>query len=52
MEYNKTFSDYLTATAGQRFDPPVEFEMVPVNFQGLFDAVQEDSIDFIYANPG
>lgn len=50
-EYNKVFSDYLTATAGQRFDPPLQFEMVPVTFQGLFDAVEKEEIDFFYANP-
>lgn len=52
LEYNQTFSEYLTVTAGQRFDPPIGFEMVPVNIQGLFDSVQEESIDFIYSNPG
>ena len=28
-EYNLTFDDYLTATAGQRFDPPIEFKIKP-----------------------
>lgn len=51
-EYNKTYAEYLTATAGQRFDPPIRFEMKPVNFQGLFDAVETEEIDFFYANPG
>jgi hypothetical protein len=51
-EYNLTFSEYLTATAGRRFDPPIEFEMVPVTFGGLFDAVYEQEVDFFYANPG
>ena len=51
-EYNTTFAEYLTATAGQRFDPPIRFEMVPVNFQGLFDSVENEVVDFFYANPG
>jgi len=51
-EYNKTFSEYLTATAGQRFDPPIRFEMTPVNFQGLFDSVENEEVDFVFANPG
>jgi len=51
QEYNKTFSEYLTATAGQRFDPPIRFEMVPVNFQGLFDSVENKEVDFFFANP-
>ncbi|CAB9502908.1 activated protein kinase catalytic subunit alpha-1 [Seminavis robusta] len=51
-EYNKTFGEYLTATAGNRFDPPITFEMVPVTFQELFDKVATEDIDFFYANPG
>jgi hypothetical protein len=46
-EYNLTFSEYLTVTAGRRFDPPIEFEMVPYDF----DAVYEEEVDFFYANP-
>ena len=52
IEYNKTFAEYLTATAGQRFDPPIQFEMVPVNFQGLFDSVESQEADLFYADPG
>lgn len=51
-EYNMTFSEYLTNTAGKRFDPPIEFDMVPVDFKGLFDAVDAEQVDFFYANPG
>lgn len=52
-DYNLTFQQYLTATAGQRFDPPIEFELVPVTFNELFDKVEvEKSVDLIYANPG
>lgn len=55
-EYEKIFTDYLTATAGQRFNPPIEFEMFPVTFQGLFHAIgDEDSqqeVDFVFSNPG
>jgi hypothetical protein len=50
-EYNLTFSEYLTVTAGRRFDPPIEFEMVPYDFEELFDAVYEEEVDFFYANP-
>lgn len=52
QEYNTTFADYLTATAGKRFDPPIEFRMRPVDFQELFDAVEKEEVDFFYANPG
>jgi len=52
QEYNQTFGEYLTDTAGRRFDIPIRFEMVPVTTQGLFDAVDEEEIDFFFANPG
>ena len=44
QEYNLTFAQYLTQTAGRRFDPPIEFEMQPVDFQGLFDAVENEEV--------
>ena len=50
-EFNKTFTDYLTLTAGQRFDPPIEFEIKPLNFISLFSDVEESIVDFIYVNP-
>ena len=51
-KYNKIFTDYLTATAGQRFEPPISFEMVPVNFKGLFDSVESQEVDLFFADPG
>lgn len=50
-EFNKTFSDYLTATAGKRFDPPIRFEMKPLNFRSLFTDTEKADIDYIYVNP-
>ena len=50
-EYNMTFSKYLTETAGQRFDPPIEFEMVPTTFENMNDLIDRDEMDFFYANP-
>lgn len=50
-EFNKTFTDYLTVTAGQRFDPPIEFEIKPLNFYLLFSDVEDSIVDFIYVNP-
>lgn len=51
-EYNLTFAKYLTATAGRRFDPPIEFEIFPTSFEGLFEAVEVEDIDFFYVDPG
>jgi hypothetical protein len=51
QEFNRTFSDYLTATAGQRFDPPIRFEMKPLNFISLFSDSEASLVDYIYVNP-
>ena len=57
-EFNKTFSDYLTSTAGKRFSPAITFKLIPLNFIALFDDVEKatqtsgaDGVDFIYVNP-
>lgn len=50
-EFNTTFGDYLTATAGQRFDPPLKFEMKPLDFLSLFTDTQAGLVDLIYVNP-
>eukprot|EP00522_Entomoneis_paludosa_P009886 CAMPEP_0172454726 /NCGR_PEP_ID=MMETSP1065-20121228/11634_1 /TAXON_ID=265537 /ORGANISM="Amphiprora paludosa, Strain CCMP125" /LENGTH=1107 /DNA_ID=CAMNT_0013207105 /DNA_START=52 /DNA_END=3375 /DNA_ORIENTATION=+ len=50
-EFNTTFADYLTATAGQRFDPPIEFQLKPLNFLTLFEDSEQGNVDFIYVNP-
>ena len=57
-EFNNTFSDYLTATAGRRFDRPIRFELKPLNFNLLFTDVEDglrtegsEGVDFIYVNP-
>ena len=50
-EFNTTFGEYLTATAGQRFDPPLTFEMKPLNFLSLFSDTEAGLVDLIYVNP-
>jgi serine/threonine protein kinase len=57
-EFNKTFSEYLTMTAGQRFDRTLTFKMVPLDFIRLFSDVElatetngAEGVDFIYVNP-
>ena len=52
MQFNLTFAEYLTATAGKRFDPPIAFEMMPANLHELFDAAEEEEIDFVFSSPG
>mgnify|MGYP005847609343 CR=1 FL=1 len=51
-EYRKVFEDYLTATAGQRFEPPIKFEMVPVTSWDLYNGVENKEFDFFASNPG
>lgn len=50
-EFNRTYVDYLSATAGQRFDPPVQFELKPMNFRSMFSDTAASEVDFIYVNP-
>lgn len=50
-EFNTTFGEYLTVTAGQRFVPPIRFEMKPLNFLSLFTDTEEGLVDLIYVNP-
>lgn len=52
QEYSLVFGEYLTKTAGRKFDPPLEFEMVPMTPEGLSDSGQTGDIDFFFANPG
>jgi len=50
-EFNTTFSDYLSETAGKRFNPPIMFQMKPLNFNVLFDNVENSNVDFLYSDP-
>ena len=50
--YNNTFQDYLSATAGQQFDPPIRFQLVPFEFNDMMLAVEAQTVDFVYSNPG
>lgn len=52
QELNRTFSDYLTVTAGQHFDPPIRFEMKPLDFNSMFGVAESRAVDFIHVNPG
>ncbi len=51
-ETNQVFGEYLTATAGKRFDPPIQFNVVPNYFDGIFDAIENEEVDFLYSDPG
>lgn len=48
-EFNATFGVYLTASAGQRFDPPIRFEMEPVKFNTVYNDASK--VDFMFLNP-
>lgn len=51
-ESSKIFGDYLTATAGKRFDPPIQFNVVPGDYGDLIASIENKELDFLYANPG
>ena len=46
------FQEYLTATAGQKFDPPIKFELVPADFEQIIRSIETQEVDFFYANAG
>ena len=50
--YEMAFSEYLTATAGQRFTEPIEFELVVLDFDNIILGIDEGTVDFVFANPG
>lgn len=47
----QVFADYLTATAGMRFEPPIQFNVIPNYYDGIFTAITNGEIDFLYSNP-
>ena len=50
QQYGKTFEDYLSATAGKHFDPPILFQFVPVAAQPtLMTMIEEQEVDFVYS---
>jgi hypothetical protein len=67
MEFNKTFTDYLSLAVGSKFysssannsifsetsksASPIRFELKPLNFKLLFTDVEDEQVDFIYVNP-
>ncbi|CAJ1963247.1 unnamed protein product [Cylindrotheca closterium] len=49
---NVTFDDYLTATVGQRFDPPIQFEINFFSDRNLaYDLMESQEIDFVFVSP-
>ena len=51
-EFNMTFQDYLTATAGRRFDPPIKFRMVATATPLLHWVDEGEEVDFVYSDTG
>ncbi|KAG7367635.1 adenylate and guanylate cyclase catalytic domain containing protein [Nitzschia inconspicua] len=49
---HERFGEYLTETAGRRFDPPIKFEIVSFYFDTLIGAINNKQVDFFYSNPG
>ena len=45
--YNLTFGRYLTETAGRRFDPPIEFDLVPVTLEYLLEHAELEDVDSV-----
>lgn len=49
QQYNMTFDRYLTATAGRKFDHPIDFDIIPVTLTQLLDLAKEEKVDFTFA---
>lgn len=49
--YETTFTDYLSATAGLRFDPPISFEMTDLDFQTMYDLTASGEVDYLFVSP-
>ena len=48
--YDAVFQDYLTETAGKRFDPPLDFEVVPVSLTELLELAENEQVDFLFTS--
>jgi hypothetical protein len=48
-EYSSVFADYLTATAGQRFVPPITFKILPS--AEMLAGTEAGLFDFFFAAP-
>lgn len=48
--YNTTFAQYLTATAGRRFNPPIQFDIVPVTLTSLMAKTEKEEVDFFFSS--
>ena len=46
------FQEFLTATAGQKFDPPITFELIPASFEQIISSIETQEVDFFFANAG
>ncbi|KAG7339958.1 adenylate and guanylate cyclase catalytic domain containing protein [Nitzschia inconspicua] len=52
LRQHERFGEYLTETAGRRFDPPIKFEIVSLYYEKLLVAIDNKEVDFFFANPG
>ena len=51
-EFNLTFETYLTETVGKRWNPPIEFKMVPTRYPLIAWIDQNQDVDMMYADSG
>lgn len=51
-EFNLTFETYLTETVGKRWNPPIEFKMVPTRYPLIAWIDQDQDVDMMYADSG
>lgn len=50
-DFNATFADFLTMSAGSHFDPPLSFSMIAIEPGTALDTFTAGGVDFVFANP-
>ena len=51
QSWGPTFETFLNQEVGNTFVPPLSFSLVILNASSAFDAVLEERVDFVFANP-
>eukprot|EP00730_Choanoeca_flexa_P009277 TRINITY_DN12619_c0_g1_i8.p1 TRINITY_DN12619_c0_g1~~TRINITY_DN12619_c0_g1_i8.p1 ORF type:complete len:2027 (+),score=485.44 TRINITY_DN12619_c0_g1_i8:425-6505(+) len=49
--YSSTFESYLSDVVGQKFDPPITFNLRPLTSLEIFPAMKHSEIDFLFTDP-
>jgi hypothetical protein len=51
LSWKPTFEKYLFDTVGLKYDPPLNFSLIPLTLSNSFQMIDEGKVHFIYSNP-